>query len=659
MATTKNRHQRRAAQAQGRKNRSGNGSGQPSRSANENLLLRLAANVKATMPNGFGDQDDEDDEDDQDDTDDQDEAGSKGSSGDEDTMSIEDMFGDTDDEDETDTDDEDETDTDDEAGGGAMAQLDPDQLDALIDAALGVSGDEDDEDGENETYSALSAGAGTVAGVKAQAKAQAQRKAAAVKAKRQAATKVLQALEEQYKGVRLPAQQKKLLAQAAMREVMAQAKSLARQKALAQTAKQKQAAQSERKTAQAMRDLVQSEVQELLVNTRPMGRSFGFGGYAAGNGGSVERGTKTFDRSRMGSVNRLSGQYRRGTPEFKLIDLYRSIVNPHTAGSYFKEFKALGGSVAGSGGYIVPDEWSREFIDLLRTKAVVRKFARIYPMSSDTLHLPRQTGQASAAWAGENVDITSLSNTDAAFDEIVFTAKNLVAFAKTSNQLLSDSTYDAENIVREDLRKVVALKEDNSFLIGAAASGVPTSIYESIPAGNKLVGSDTGQAMRAEDVYTLMNAVEENNGQVDTFITSPTGLMRIRKLKDTTGNFIFSSAGGVNAPQVVMEAPHGADPQQYGPVGYLMERPVYVTTNLPKVATVASGGITSLTGGTGTLLIAGDSEYAALAQRAQIEIMASKEAGTAFQANQTWFRAILREDFQLTMPGTFAVLGFN
>jgi HK97 family phage major capsid protein len=644
MANKNSRRSRRAASE--RKRRPGSGASGAAPKTGRDLLMQLALDLKAGGAGMPGQMDDEEDDETQDDETENKEG--SGASDDEEMMGLDDdmldaLLGADDDEEGGDEeyaeDDEEKGDDDEGDENGASVILDADQLDAILDAALGVDDNADDEDVQAAVMSA-------------KAKKLAARK-------RAAAQKVLAQLKSELSGVKLPASVKKLLIQTALRQASEAAHAQASKKVAQVVAKRKQEKQAERKRLESQRQLVDTMVEEKLMNTR-YGRSFHFGGYET-SGRDRNRGgreVKTFDRNRLLSLSQLSGQYRRGTPEFKLIDAYRALTNPEFRQGYIKEFKALGGATGSAGGFIVPEEWASDFIKLLRAKAVVRKFARVYPMGSDTLHLPAQAGATNAQWIAENADASS-GATDQSFSEIVFTAKNLVAFSKVSNQLLADSTYDAEQIVREDLQKVVALKEDDTFLTaGTGSTTVPTSIYASIPGANILAGSGASQALAADDVYTLMNAVEENNAQVDVFVTSPTGLMKIRKLKDTTGNFIFSSAGGVNSPQPVIEAPYGSEPQNYGPVGYLLERPVYITTQVPKTVAFAAGAISALTGGTGTLLFAGQSEYAAIAQRAQIEILASNVAGSSFQNNQTWFRAILREDFALTIAGAWSVLGF-
>ena len=639
MATKANRHTRRAALAQNRKRRAGTTN--KSQQVNENLLLRLAAaGAKASMPANFAAQD-EDEEDDEDDTDTQDDTDNKGAD-DEDSMSLSDMLGSDDEDDGTD----DEDDEDDEEGGSTVS-LDDDQLDALIDAALGVSDDEDDEDESEVIESDNNSGGYSAMSAKA-------KKAAQVK-KMAAAKRVLAALEEQFKGVRLPAQVKKLLVQSALREAEVQAQSVARKRAATVVLKQKQARKAEKKTAQAVQELVRSQVEEVLVNSRSAaGRSMNFGGYATT---TVEAGRKSGGNMTFGrGVNQLSGQYRRGTPEFKLTDMMKASLDPRFAAKFNREIKALGGAVPTAGGYTVSEEWASDFIRLLRPKSVFRQFARIYPMVNDTFHLPKQTGTANAAWVGENVDLTA-GILDQTFDEIVFTAKKLRAFSIASNELLADSPYAAEKIVREDLRDAIVLAEDLAAMVGSGSGAVPSGIYNQIPNANKLVGSGASNALAGNDLYRMMRAVQKNNGRLDVFVINSDALLAIQTLTDNNGNYLFSENNGVNAPQPVVEAPFGEDPEDYNvPVGKLLGRDVYIENQIPNTVTIASGAPTALTGGTNTLIFGGTKQQFLIGQRKTLDIMASNVAGAAFGNDQTYFRAIMREDFKLGIPGTWSVL---
>jgi HK97 family phage major capsid protein len=546
--------------------------------------------------------------------------------------------------------DEDEDTEDDEDGGQTDVTLTADQLDAMIDAALDV--EEDEEDGSGAGMSGLSAQ--VLLARKSQKLAQ-QKKAAA--------QKVLKQINAELEGVKLPASVKKLLINMAVRHQVGEAERMAGVKAAQIELAHKKELKSGLAAKAAMGEMVDSLVEEKLMNTR-MGRSMSFGGFSTQteDGTSRERGNKGFgrglDRPKLGSVNQLSGQYRRGTPEFKLVDLMRASVDQEFGNRYKKEFKALGGSSGSAGGYIVPQDWADDFIRLLRAKAVVRKIARIYPMTTETLHLPKQTGTASAGWVGENTDLTS-GMTDQTFNEIVFNAKKLRAFSISGNELLNDSTYQAEKIIREDLQDAIVLMEDLTFLTATASSTQPGGIYTAVPTANKFAGAGTANALTPDDIYKLLNRVQKNNARLDCFITSADGLQVIQTLKDTTGNYIFSESGGYNAPQQVIEVPYGEDPENYNaPVGKLLGRDVYIENQIPSTVTIATNSPTALTGGTAALLFGGMKNKLLIGQRAQIEIAASNVAGNAFQNDQTYFRAILREDFQMAIAGAWGVVAF-
>lgn len=614
--------------------------------------MSLAASFKSTG-GASGDPTDDDEDDDENPTDQ--DAGNK-DAGDLMDFDLDDLLNAAggDDEDDDSADDGGDSEGDDEAS----VTLTGDQVDALIDAALDVDGDDDEDDGGNADEMGVSGLSGRAALARKSQRLAAQKKAAA--------QKVLKQINTELEGVKLPANVKKLLVSMAVRHQMSEANRQASVKAAQIQAARKKELKTARDQKAAVSQMVDSLVEEKLMNTR-MGRSMSFGGFATQET-SRERGygTKGFDRggyngrdrSRIGSVNQLSGQYRRGTPEFKLVDLMRATVDQEFGSRYKKEFKALGGSTGTAGGYIVPEDWADDFIRLLRAKAVIRKIARIYPMAGDTLHLPKQTGTANADWVGENTDLTT-SMTDQTFNEVVFTAKKLRAFSVSGNELLGDSTYQAEKIIREDLQDAIALAEDLTFLTATASSSKPGGIYTLMTTGNKFAGSGTSNALASDDIYKLLNKVQKGNARLDCFITNADGIQVIQTLKDTTGNYIFSEAGGYNAPQQVVEVPYGEDPEDYNaPVGKLLGRDVYIENQIPSTVTIATNAPTTLTGGTATLLFGGQKNKLLIGQRAQLEIAASNVAGDSFKNDQTYFRAILREDFQMAIPGSWGALAF-
>ena len=128
--------------------------------------------------------------------------------------------------------------------------------------------------------------------------------------------------------------------------------------------------------------------------------------------------------------------------------------------------KQLAESFLADGGAIVPDEYMAELIELLRAQAVVRQLgATTVNMASGSMTIPKQTGASTAQYIGENTNIPASQPT---FGQIQLSAKKLAALVPISNDLLRDSSPSADQIVRDDLVAVMALREDLAFIRGTA-----------------------------------------------------------------------------------------------------------------------------------------------------------------------------------------------
>jgi HK97 family phage major capsid protein len=133
--------------------------------------------------------------------------------------------------------------------------------------------------------------------------------------------------------------------------------------------------------------------------------------------------------------------------------------------------KALAVSSGAAGGFIVPPDYANEIIELLRPKAVVRSSSpRIIPMPRGTMTMPGQASPATASYSGENQQITASQQT---FNQIVAQAHKLTALVPISNDMMRYADPAVDAVVRDDLVKVIALREDLAFLLGDGTLGSP------------------------------------------------------------------------------------------------------------------------------------------------------------------------------------------
>lgn len=125
-----------------------------------------------------------------------------------------------------------------------------------------------------------------------------------------------------------------------------------------------------------------------------------------------------------------------------------------------------------AGGALVPDEMSSAIIDLREEYGVMRNVARLYPMGSDTLIVPRRTGGVTAYFAGEDSATTESSKT---WDQVELVAREVSALSKFSMSLAEDAVIDLAEDLASEMAYAFATKEDE-----CAINGDGTSTYGGI-----------------------------------------------------------------------------------------------------------------------------------------------------------------------------------
>lgn len=151
--------------------------------------------------------------------------------------------------------------------------------------------------------------------------------------------------------------------------------------------------------------------------------------------------------------------------------------------------KAMSAGDPTAGGFLVPIEFSADVIELLRASAVVRSLGpTTIPMRSGTLKVPKITAGTAAAYVGENVNI---GKTEVETGQITLTFKKLAALVPVSNDLIRYAAPSADAIVRDDLIRSMATREDLAFIRDDGTSGTPRGLKNWIHADNKFAANGT------------------------------------------------------------------------------------------------------------------------------------------------------------------------
>ncbi|MGB0530199.1 MAG: phage major capsid protein, partial [Synechococcus sp.] len=132
---------------------------------------------------------------------------------------------------------------------------------------------------------------------------------------------------------------------------------------------------------------------------------------------------------------------------------------------------------ASAGGNLVETELdSANFIDLLRNaSALDQAGATVLTGLSGNVNIPRQSGAATAYWVAESGSPTESQQT---IDQVALTPKTCGAFTDFSRKLMIQSSIDVENMVRNDLARVLALEIDRVGLYGSGSSNQPLGLKD-------------------------------------------------------------------------------------------------------------------------------------------------------------------------------------
>lgn len=127
--------------------------------------------------------------------------------------------------------------------------------------------------------------------------------------------------------------------------------------------------------------------------------------------------------------------------------------------------RAMGESVNETGGYLVPDEFGNDLIDLREQFGVFRRNAKIVPMASDTRSDPRRTGGLTAYFVAEAGAITA---SDMGWDRVELVAKKLAVLARYSSEINEDSSIAFGDTLAGEIAYAFAEKEDRCGFLGDA-----------------------------------------------------------------------------------------------------------------------------------------------------------------------------------------------
>ena len=303
----------------------------------------------------------------------------------------------------------------------------------------------------------------------------------------------------------------------------------------------------------------------------------------------------------------------------------------------YEEANKYSSDVGSEGGIFIHPQIQEQIVPLIRNQSVVRQLGPqvVNLPNTNTLQLQRQTQASEAFWIGEGEDVEAKNGQEVRWGDLELTLRTVAGFSSIPNTLLEDAAEAADRLIRNDMAKVIALKEDLGYLEGTGGKE-PLGIRNrtEIPGkdlGEKLDNSGNG----FDDLIDMQTAIQKNNGNATSWLMNPTMRGYIRKITDNNDNNIWQPGG-----------PSGGDQSEDSP-DMLLGLPVYYSNQVP----VADDG-----NGSTYIVLADWSEFLIAQKRDGISMDASDVAGDAFEKNLTKYRAIRRVTGGPRVPENFYIL---
>jgi len=208
--------------------------------------------------------------------------------------------------------------------------------------------------------------------------------------------------------------------------------------------------------------------------------------------------------------------------------------------------KYLGETSFGAGGALVPPEFAAEIIPALRANSVMRSLnPRLMPMPRGNLTVPFISTGAQAAYVGEGANITK---SDAATGQLVLSARKLAVTCPVSNDLIRDASPLADQVVRDDIVRSMAEREDAAFIRDDGTQNKPKGMrYWAASAGvnnETNVATGSNNSTTAEITKDLGGAIRRSmDNKVPmtrcAWVFSPRNWQRFSTERTTTGDLIW------------------------------------------------------------------------------------------------------------------------
>jgi len=161
---------------------------------------------------------------------------------------------------------------------------------------------------------------------------------------------------------------------------------------------------------------------------------------------------------------------------------------------------------AGTGLEYVPEQWVMTVQEKVRDFSVALRDARIFPVSGNVIHIPKQGTSVTVTWANEG---SASSQSEPGTADVDLTMKRVGLWGEITQELLDDAMNDIVSYITRDCVEALALEIDDQVWNGSQFTGLFSAITTNIVTMSGGIATITA-AKIYEAIYKLKSIHRRN-----------------------------------------------------------------------------------------------------------------------------------------------------
>lgn len=221
---------------------------------------------------------------------------------------------------------------------------------------------------------------------------------------------------------------------------------------------------------------------------------------------------------------------------------------------YNLQCKTLSVASDPDGGYLVSPQLSTQITKSVLDTSPMRKLASIELISSDILEIIEDRDEAEAGWTTETAPVNDTDTPQ--INKRTIAVHELYAQPKATQKLIDDSMIDIESWLAGKVADIFVRKENNAFVAGDG-EGKPRGIltYPSGANWGQIEQMDSGAEIVADNLFIFYYRLKEAYASRASFLMNRATVDKIRRLKDSSGQYLWSPGLAVAAPDTLIGVP--------------------------------------------------------------------------------------------------------